>query len=341
MAVEGQHGFRACTGKKSCGYKWTWAGKTRCYNCGKQLPKDIIFKQSSGPSGAGCGRAWHGGVWDTRAKDLPRVPQQVQQVQAPTPIDDVLMDKVSSLEQVKKLLLQAGWGEEDQAFKDVGAKLEEAKQQKIEGRPAWIRHKHTSDKLQRKKKAYDKVAAKKSEAEATLEEAKKLVQKLEEDKAQLALEVKELEEEVKAMGAKLAAEEGAKEGSTPCQSLESALQSELQAIPEELRGTGPLADKLSELKKVVKETADLAAKAQQEQAAKKKEEEQKRQQEQQAAMDAQGDADMGTAVPDEDVDRILHTLIGDGASGLSDDKKKRASQEIMGVVKRIKAASSG
>eukprot|EP00972_Heterocapsa_arctica_P087645 12924808-Heterocapsa_arctica.AAC.1 len=44
--------FQRCTGKGSCGYQWTWADRSTCFGCSKQLWTGFQPAQVRPPAGA-------------------------------------------------------------------------------------------------------------------------------------------------------------------------------------------------------------------------------------------------------------------------------------------------
>eukprot|EP00972_Heterocapsa_arctica_P000708 102605-Heterocapsa_arctica.AAC.1 len=67
-----------------------------------------------------------------KANHWPKPPPPATKEQ---PVPGMELDRVASLEQVRKFLLLAGWAEGDQAVVEASAKLEAAKQLKLEGKP--------------------------------------------------------------------------------------------------------------------------------------------------------------------------------------------------------------
>eukprot|EP00972_Heterocapsa_arctica_P087133 12846713-Heterocapsa_arctica.AAC.1 len=92
------------------------------------------------------------------------------------------MDRVASLEQVKKFMFLAGWAEDNQAVKDATEKLEAAKQLKLEGKPSWIRHKGTSEKLYKKRQQLDKIEHRENFAMAEIQKLQEEVAQIQKDK---------------------------------------------------------------------------------------------------------------------------------------------------------------
>eukprot|EP00972_Heterocapsa_arctica_P032521 4791439-Heterocapsa_arctica.AAC.1 len=105
------------------------------------------------------------------------------------------MDRVASLEQVKKFMLLAGWSEGDQAVKEATEKLEAAKQLKLEGKPSWIRHKGTSEKLFKKRQLLEKGDQRETNIKLEIEKLQEEAIQIQKDKITLGTEIKELEEE--------------------------------------------------------------------------------------------------------------------------------------------------
>eukprot|EP00972_Heterocapsa_arctica_P008699 1275423-Heterocapsa_arctica.AAC.1 len=68
-----------------------------------------------------------------KANHWPKPPPPAPREQVVPAVE--LVDKVASLEQVKKFMLLAGWAEDDQAVIEASSRLEAAKQLKLEGKP--------------------------------------------------------------------------------------------------------------------------------------------------------------------------------------------------------------
>eukprot|EP00972_Heterocapsa_arctica_P024645 3635577-Heterocapsa_arctica.AAC.1 len=100
-----------CSGKKGCGYKFTWADKDRCFKCNIVLPKEIQFKPNPY-------QGWVALAWANKFKSQQppkHQPYWSKDQQAGWKEPDGELDKVASLEQAKKFMFLAGWTEEDQA----------------------------------------------------------------------------------------------------------------------------------------------------------------------------------------------------------------------------------
>ena len=319
-------GYKACIGKKSCGFRYSWASRSRCYNCNKVFPTEIEIRP---PKPGYLSQAWDR---DHRVAGGGK--------QWGAPLDQVAgwegqeMDKVTSWEQVKRLLLQAGCSETDQLVQQAHSKLEEAKVQKTEGMPAWVRHKNTTQKLDRKRKALQKASDRQVEAEGEIKALTDEMDGLASQKEKLHREIRELEEEVANFG------EGAvQEGLGVAAGLLGPKV--VEGLPEEALASGPLAEKVAELQRLAAEATALAKEAKAKVATQAAEAAEKRAAD--AAAAAGGTADTQVEADDNDIDvedgeyeDIVNTLLGDSAGTVLPDQRKRVNEQIKGVVSRIR-----
>jgi hypothetical protein len=172
--------FQRCSGKASCGYQWTWSGKSTCFGCGKHLWAGVQPANPRAPTG----------VWAQTPTDRPDRKKHDNKQQAPASTMECMQSALA--------MLQKAPGEDeaiDILAQSLKTKLEAAKQAKFDNKPLWQQCQHAQSNLDKKQKALETAKAKQIKFQSDIESLQK--QMLDTDRwiAELSVEVCKLEAE--------------------------------------------------------------------------------------------------------------------------------------------------
>ena len=239
----------ACASYVVCGTAgckgWAWESRwrTACRQCGHNIPNKYHSKDVDN-------KVKVGGQQHSVDPPVSRGPAQ-------TPSDGPDGDRIAKLEQVTKLLTQAGYADDDAMLRDAQHRLEAARAERLDSKPAWVKHKNTAEKLQRKKKALTRLDEKQADVAAQIAKLQGEAENMVSERAKLHQEVNELEEEVHTLGTKLAEKDPSCEDTID----PALLPQELQGLSKAIASDAALAAKLEELRKVANEATDMAEQA--------------------------------------------------------------------------------
>jgi len=336
--------YVACGSAGCRGWAWESRWRTACRQCGQNIPNKYHSKDVDNK--VKVGGQQHSGDPSVSKGAPPQAPG-----------DGADGDRIAKLEQVSKLLTQAGYADDDAMVRDAQHRLEAARAERLDSKPAWVKHKNTAEKLQRRKEAFMRLGLDEKQADVAAEIAKLQAdtENMVAERPELHLEVSEMEEEVRPLGTKLAERDQSSEGT-----IDSVpLPQELQGLSNAPASDAALAAKLEELRKVAKEATDMAeqAKVKQAEAAAAAEAETAAAAASAPAGGAPGpqlptasdqpatdpDQDMADAEAlDRELDGHLVALLGGdgvpvtGDEGEGDDPKKAASEQIRGMLRRLR-----
>ena len=217
--------FTKCS-SPTCGYKWSYAWRYYCKNCGEKLPALVPVSGTHGPSGA-----WAGGPPRVKSQDKPATCE-------PQPPKSEL----EALLAAEALLRRHGHGTSG-ACEAITKEVAATRAKKLEEREPWKRQQALEQALGKKKKAKEAAVAKQKSLE---EQIAKLAEEVEATKAN----VTELDVQIHQAEAQVAAARAALQPETvPSPGLP------LMALPAEVAGT-------EEAKQLLARLADLQAQLQ-------------------------------------------------------------------------------